>query len=323
MIRVALYNPNTELVEIGGEEFIDTWNNNQDLVIWADFDAVDREKERKYLLEIFNLDELAVDDAQRDRHPPKLEIFDNYFFLLLKAFNARTDSIDFGILHISLFVGRNFFVTRHPEISPSINYAWDLMNEKNTLFKKGPIHLCYRVIRRIIERKTPIIIEMEKHLEKYEEEMIERPSDKLLIKLIHYNSNLKKLKRIFKYQEAILAEMISRNTGILDKQSRHEFQDLHEQMERLSSLSALLQELIKDLVDGYISISSHRLNNIMKVLTIVAVFFLPLTFIAGIYGMNFEYMPELGFRHAYFVVLGVMTMIATIMYFAFRKIQWI
>lgn len=323
MIKVTLYNPETDETRQGGEELIEVWARNSKLMIWADFDSVDKTRERQIFGEYFEISPLALDDAQRTRHPPKLEWFDDYFFLLLKAFSADTNDIDFGILHISFFVGRNFIVTRREGNSPSINQVQELVSGDRSVLKKGPSHIFYRIVRRIIDRKTPIIIEVEKQLEKYEEIMMRKPSDKLLMKLIHYNSRLKKLKRIFRHQEAILAELYRKRTDILDDEDQHEMKDLHEHMERLASLSALLQELIVDLVDGYISISSHRLNNIMKVLTIVAVFFLPLTFIAGVYGMNFEYMPELGYKYAYFIILGVMAVIAVMMFLVFRKIHWL
>jgi magnesium transporter len=96
-----------------------------------------------------------------------------------------------------------------------------------------------------------------------------------------------------------------------------------EHTERLASLTILYKELTDDLMNGYISITGHRLNQIMKILTVVTVIFLPLTLIAGIYGMNFEYIPELKVKSAYFILLGFMSFIAIILLIIFRKVKWI
>ena len=105
--------------------------------------------------------------------------------------------------------------------------------------------------------------------------------------------------------------------------SYHLRRDLYDRCERLLSLCTLYYELCGDLIDGYISLSSHQLNNTMKILTIITAIFVPITFIAGLYGMNFEYIPELGARYGYFAALGVMAIIATAMLILFRKIRWL
>jgi len=125
------------------------------------------------------------------------------------------------------------------------------------------------------------------------------------------------------YQQSVLSELPRSDSDMIGEHGRHEFQDAYEQMERLASLSALLQELTRDLIDGYISISSHRLNNIMKILTIASVIFLPLTFIAGIYGMNFENMPELKSTYGYFFVIGVLITLAAGLLAVFKRMRWI
>ena len=103
----------------------------------------------------------------------------------------------------------------------------------------------------------------------------------------------------------------------------HEIHDIYEQQERAKSLTELYYELASDLADGYISVSSHHLNQIMKVLTVVMPIFVPLSFLAGIYGMNFEHMPELTWKYAYFVVISFMAILTTGLLILFRRIAWL
>lgn len=323
MIRVIRFSASEQRLQSGGELLLDGWHTGSDDLIWVDFDQEDKAGERQIMQQQFRINSLALDDAQRERHPPKLEWFDDYFFLLLKGFTADTASIDFSIVHISLFVGRNFLLTRHAMTSPSIDRTFAQIAKDEIDAKNGPDHVCYKIVRTIIDRYTPIILALESQLDVAEETMLEDPNDNLLGELISYNSQLKKLRRIFAYQQNILSELRRNDRNIIQDRNKHEFQDAFEQMERLASLSAMLQELTRDLIDGYISISSHRLNNIMKLLTIASVIFLPLTFIAGIYGMNFENMPELSARYGYFFVIGVLIFVAGGLLYGFRKMRWI
>jgi magnesium transporter len=116
--------------------------------------------------------------------------------------------------------------------------------------------------------------------------------------------------------------MLNADKNLKENNLRHKYQDIQEHMERLAGLSGLLNEVTKNLIDGYISVTGHRLNNIMKTLTIVALIFMPVTFVAGIYGMNFENMPELAYKNGYFIVLGLMAVLAIGLIVLFKRIKW-
>jgi magnesium transporter len=325
MIRVALLSTQTDQVRTGGESLVDEWRAAASARIWVDLTGEPLNTERQFLKRYFALHELALDDAQSRRHPPKLEWFSDHFFLLLKAFHEDTDSVHFALEHISFFVGETFLITRRSDVSNSVDRVWDDLREGQLGDTAGPYMLCYRIIRSIIDRYTPVVLDMETRLDELEEAMLERPSDVILAELTGFNSRLKKLRRIFGLQQGPLAELAERAddaSGFTEK-VKHEFQDVREQMVRLASLTELLQGLARDLMDSYISVSSHRLNQIMKVLTIVAAIFLPLTFMAGIYGMNFDNMPELHSEWGYYILLSAMGALAVAMIAVFRKLRWL
>ena len=323
MLRTALHDPRSGQTAFGGQELLQRWHEDPELLLWLDSDGEDPGAERKLLREEFDLNDLALDDCQRDRHPPKLEWFDDYFFLLLKGFTADTRTIEYNIVHISFFVGQRFIVTRHGITSPSINRIWRLVEDGKVSLGKGTVHVCYRIVRTIIDRYTPIILNLEERMDELEEEMYDNPSDRLLAELVAYSSKLKKLRRIFGYQATVIANLRNTDSDLFTEANEHEFNDLHEQMDRLFSLTSLLQELAIDQIEGYISMSSHRLNKIMKVLTITAVIFLPLTLLAGIYGMNFANMPELQSKEGYYIVISAMIGIAATLLALFRYLKWL
>ncbi len=131
------------------------------------------------------------------------------------------------------------------------------------------------------------------------------------------------MRRIFTYHEQMLAQLKSNPAPYYNRDQTHELNDIHEQLERGMSLAGLYHEIASDLIDGYLALASHRLNKVMQVLTIITVIFVPLSFLAGIYGMNFEYIPELKFEYGYFMLLGFMFSIICVQLYLFRKRKWL
>ena len=323
MIRTMLHNINTGETRCGGEELLAEWVDNQEQWIWADFVDVDPEYEKGQFLDTFDLHPLSIADARRERHPPKLEVFDNFFFLLMHGLDVGTTDIDFKTIKIAFFVGERFLVTRRTVESVSVDTIWTDAGNGNEMLSRGPAHVACRIIRRITDRYTNVVEGMEQKLDDIEVEMFEDPRDDLLESLIHFGRNLKRLQRIFNYHQEIFSRLRSRDHPFVDKLERHEFTDVFEHTERLASLTSLYKDLTDDLMNGYISVTSHRLNQVMKVLTIVTVIFLPLTLMVGIYGTNFQDIPELKIKNGYFIFLGVMGLIVTGLLILFRKVRWL
>jgi magnesium transporter len=317
-----LYDGKTGRSRFGGEEILTEWSESPEAWIWVDFDDEDPDREAELFLGRFGLEPLVISDAQRDRHPPKLEAFDGYFFLLLKGLDANTQGIEFGTIQIALFVGERFLVTRRAQESLSTDRAWAEARADDAHLARGPVHMAYRIVRRVTDRYSTIVLALEERLDEVQDEMFEHPRDELLEELAVYSGNLMKLSRIFNYHQGIFEQLSGQGFALVGKRERHEFRDVYEHTERLASLSGLYQELATNLMNVYISVNSHRLNQIMKVLTIVTVVFTPLALLAGIYGMNFEGMPELELKHGYFILLGVMVLIATGLMALFRKLKW-
>lgn len=293
-----------------------------DSFIWIDFENENKASQRELLSTVFGISDLAIDDAQKDRHPPKYEKFSRYSFMLLKAFDANTEDIDFKILHISFFLGENFLITLHAGESPSINAIWEKIIVNNRIAPDSFL-ASYQIIKNIINRYTKVVLRLEDRLEEIEDEMLRNPTDKLLSELVRYNSKIQYLTRIFTNQHRVITEVLSQESSLQSEELRHQYQDIEEQMERLAGLCGLLHSVIQNLMDAYISVSSHKLNKIMKILTIIAVIFLPLSFIAGIYGMNFQNMPELSYKYSYYIALAFMAILVSCLLILFKKIKWI
>lgn len=291
--------------------------------LWVDLLSADKNQEKVLLEKSFKISPLAINDAQRNRHPPKFESFKDYKFLLIKAFDAGTKDIDFKILHISFFISKNYLLTVHNGVSPSIESIWKQLATGELKNISDPYSLLYAILKKIIARYTKVILNLEARLDEIENMMVAKPTDALLSELIRYSTKTQYLYRIFNNQDIVIKEMLNADKNLEENDLKHKYKDIQEHMERLAGLSGLLNEVTKNLIDGYISVTGHRLNNIMKTLTIVALIFMPVTFVAGIYGMNFEHMPELAYKNAYFIVLGVMGFMAVGLLVLFKKLKWL
>lgn len=320
-IRVMIYEPGAGL-RTGGEELLGAPPRREGAWLWADFDGVDKTHEKRLLSEHFGLLQLAIDDAQRDRHPPKHELFDDYLFMLLRELrDPERPGEDPRFTHLAMFVASNYLVTRRAHTSNAVDETWKTTTVEQ--LERGPAHNVYRICRQVVDYYTPFVIEMEEKLGVLEDRMFVSPSDDILEDLADYNRILKKLRRTLAYQHDMTKDIARSTDGVMMLFDDHEFNDIYENMERLASLSQLNQELAIDLLNTYLSIASHRLNQIMRVLTIATVIFMPLGLLAGVYGMNFDNMPELHWQYSYFVVVGVMLSVVITLVIIFKKKKWL
>lgn len=318
--QVMLFSQETgALISSGDLSLLNEWQPEQQR-IWINLNNDNSEDARRLLEERFQVPSLMVDDALRSRHPPKFERNEVVTFLLLRGLDKDTNSIKFSTIPVALFFGDNWLVTRHAQPSVSIEYVRGLV-ENGSVDCQHIGALVYRLCRKVHDRFMPIVLDLEDRLETIEDELLDHPSDTLLKELMLYSRELKRLRRISDYHHRLYLRL--EKVGFNSDELQHELTDLTEQSERLLSLSQLFQDITNDLINGYISVSSHRLNQIMKVLTIVTVIFVPLTFMAGIYGMNFEYIPELKWKYSYFVLLGVMLGSGIGLLALFRHKKWI
>lgn len=307
----------------GAEELIETWREQSDSYLWLDLDSHDKEQET-IILQQFGCHSLAIKDAQRDRHPPKIELFKDYIFMLYRGIYQPQDDLLFEHLQISMFVGTNILITSHAKNSMSIEQLFSVDGEK--YLGKSPITLALRIFHYSCGIYLQKLFEFEEKLEALEDKFQLGGDDKMMQEITLYRSRLTKLKRTFSYHSNIGAELkllVTDETTIINQAELHTVTDVHERIERLLSLSQMHYDICSDLINGYLSVTSHQLNATMRVLTVITAIFIPLGFLAGIYGMNFEYIPELKIENGYFYLLGFMAFLATSLILLFKKKRWL
>jgi len=322
MIRALLFDPESEHLHDGGGELIDQWKRIPSSSIWVVLEGEDPDTEQDLLGSAFGLHPLAMADAFQARHPPKIEQFADNTFILLRGVDASSTTLNLDTIQLSLFVGERFLVTRSSAHSVSTTRVLAELTSGEVPPDISRPALALRLCRTVADRFLPLLLAVEKRLEEMEAEMLKSPSDKLLGELVRQKGDLKRILRILQYHAQIFTAAVSEAPEQLAGH-HHEIVDVQEQLDRLLSLARLYYELTDDLMNGYLSLSAHKLNQIMQTLTIVTVIFVPITFMAGVYGMNFEFMPELGFRSAYFLLLSAMAVVVVSALAFFHRRGWL
>lgn len=323
MITIRAWTQGKKQADRLDPEAFDPRQSDQWSVVWIDMFGEETDEHRQFMAEKLKLPRLAIDDALHQRHPPKFEFLDDdWHFLLLRGFDARSTSVKFGTIQLPMFWRGKLLVTRHAKPSASITEVEQALVDGSQKPPEATGALLYSVVRRLLDRYLPILLRLEARLDEIEDILLDRPDDRLLSELMEYRSQLQRLRRISGYHEKCFTSLIGHDPAQHGLR-RAQLTDLMEHAERLNSLATLHAEISSNLIDGYLSVSAHRLNNVMRVLTVVTVLFVPLTFIAGIYGMNFDFMPELHGRYSYFIVVGVMLTVAIGLLAVFRRKGWI
>lgn len=322
MLRAMLIE-NNQTQATGGVELIHRWQQDAKGFLWLDLFPQDGPEDTSWLRE-FGVHPLAIQDAQRPRHPPKFEVFGDILFILLRGLSSDNNSLDVETIQIALFMGKNFLITRHDKLSPSINHYWESCEKDADALPPDPHLIGWYISRYAATRYLDLMNNFEPRLGEMEERMFRRPRDTLLNQLTANRTSLRYLSRIFNYHVRVfqgLRQHYEQKNGSTDL--HHLLNDLYEHYDRLNGLAHMFYDVTGDLIDGYLSTSSHRLNNTMRVLTVITAIFVPLNFITGLYGMNFDYMPELHSRNGFYNTVTVMVSIALLLLIYFRHKRWL
>lgn len=306
----------------GGKELIAQWRQEPESHLWIDLQG-EMAESQKALLERFDSHPMAINDALRERHPPKIEEFETHTLIIYRGISSFDAELNYQPQQVSFFIGERYLISLHESLAMSIDRLFE--HEGQALLHRSPAHVVLKAMYLSAGFYLDSLLQFETELSDLEDELQTAGNDELMRRIIAYRSRLVKMRRVFSYHQGITQELLAFDYHHLSRENAetlHAINDVYERFERLHSLTQMYYEICGDLVDGYISISSHQLNITMRVLTVITAIFVPLTFIVGVYGMNFAYMPELNSRYGYFVVLAMMLGIGGWLVWLFRRRGW-
>ena len=296
----------------------------QSAVVWVDMEKPDETDER-VLLDVFHFHPLTVEDCRENRHYPKVEEFNGYIYFIVHGVTADISPDRFNTIELDGFLGPNYVITYHHDMFRSINNVKQQLRTTPIACQRGAPFLLHQILDQIVDYYSPVLDDFDDRIDKLEDDIftLRRPNNEILSEIMDLKRSVLRLRRISGKQMDILHRMSRGEFSLIPEEMRPFYRDVYDHLVRVVDLAENYRDLISGSLEAYLSVVSNRLNEIMKVLTIFSAVMLPLTFIAGVYGMNFDNMPELHSRYGYYAVWILMSIVAVGMLLFFKRRGWI
>lgn len=284
---------------------------------WVDFQEPTSE-EIEYLSTLFQFHHLAIEDCLNMLQRPKLDDYGDYQFIVLHALvNSRLRPEE-----VNVFRGEHYLVSFHMKPNRVIHEIWKRVGDQTEILQKGTDYLLYMILDGLVDQYFPVLYKIDDELERLESEYFLRPNQRLINRIFKTRKDLHSIRRSIEPSQDVVRQILHPQHDKWKTHHRLFYADIYDHLTKLLEMTDTFLQIGIDLINSYTSLSSQRMNRIMMVLTVITTIFMPLTLIVGIYGMNFDNMPELHWKYGYYIVLAVMAGIAGTMVLWFRRKGW-
>ena len=290
------------------------------IVVWVDL-AAPSIPESLILSDTFAFHPLSVEDAMSALQFPKVEAYDGYLYIILHGIAYQAHERCFDTHDIDFFLGQTYLVTVHDGRSMSIADLREHATRNPKILSDGPVALLHRIVDAMVDRYRPEVDKLEDRLDDLEKAIFEDPKPTLAKAILDEKRQVARLRRIITPQRDVIAR---RDFVDISTEMSFRFRDIYDHLVRVADDAIMFQDRITGMLDAHLSNVSNRLNEVMKVLTVVATIFMPLTLLTGIWGMNVPLPRFPGSQAAQFWwVFGIMTAVVIAMLMVFRRRRWI
>ena len=296
---------------------------DEDRITWFNIDGLSNVAELQKLGEHYELHPLVMEDIVNTGQRPKIEVYPDYLFIVAKMLYYKNGNIENE--HISMIVGRNYLLTFQEAYGDVFDPVRErLETAKGRIRGRSADYLLFALLDSIIDNYFLVIDDMSDRIESLEANLfIDQRNENITAEIQELKRTILRIRRsVFPLRE-VVSRLERMDNDLIQEKTINYIRDLHDHIVQISENIDIYREMTWGLMDLYMTTISNRMNEVMKVLTIMASIFIPLTFIAGIYGMNFEYMPELQWKYSYFVLWGVMIVIFFLMLYYFKRKKWL
>ncbi|WP_199615625.1 magnesium/cobalt transporter CorA [Paenibacillus alkalitolerans] len=282
---------------------------------WIDANPEDLEK----LQPMFHLHELAVEDClSEEEQRPKLEIHEGHYFVVVNS--IRFDDEEFFLRAVNIFLGKHFIITVTKQKVNEIRAVKPVLWEEEV---NSPDRLLYHLVDLIVDNYFHVGDRIEERIEKLEEDILMHTKKSHLNEIVGLRSEILWLKKVLGPQKEVIGMLARKELRLIDGNLQKYFADMYENSLKITESFDTFRDLMGNLREAYQSSIASRANEIMRVLTAVTAIFIPLTFITGVYGMNFDYLPGAEYHYFSLVVILLMAAIGIGMYYFFRRKDWL
>ena len=257
---------------------------------------------------------------------PKLDDFGTYLFLVVHTVTLGDERMDLHTHEIDIFLGATFLITMHEEPRATIDRLWQIDVHDKQGLARGPAFLLYEILDRQIDGYIPLVDEFEERLEALGDQIFQTRNGAkadMLNDILTAKSSALRLRRFLIPQRELINRLATIDYAVIPHEMRIYFRDVYDHMVRLADVTEQMRDLAGATIDTHLALVNNRTNDVMRLLTIISTIFIPLGFVAGIYGMNFEFMPELHWRYGYLFAWGIFVTIAGSLLYFFRRRGWL
>jgi len=293
-------------------------------VTWINVDGIHQPEIVKKLGDYFGMHPLVLEDILNTDQRPKMEDFDKYVYIVLKMLTHDDKSNEVVVEQVSLILGSNFVISFQEKEGDVFNPIRDrIRGDKGRVRKMGADYLAYVLTDAIVDNYFTILEKIGEKVEFLEEELVTNPKPETLQAIHNLKRELIFLRKSVWPLREVISGLERGESPLIKGATRVYLRDVYDHTIQVIDTVETLRDMVSGMLDIYLSSVSNKMNEVMKVLTIIATIFIPLTFVAGIYGMNFLNMPELEWYWGYPLVLLVMVSIGITMLFYFRRKKWL
>ncbi|MCE1254870.1 MAG: magnesium/cobalt transporter CorA [Anaerolineae bacterium] len=293
-------------------------------LLWVSLEHPAEDELLLILRDTFQFHPLAIEDCQSSGYQtPKVDDFDDYLFIVAHALQGGPHLDRLETIELNCFLGETFLVTSSlaPEMQP-VDKIWERLTVDERLVRRGPDFICHAILDALVDEYLPFLDDMEAEIDEFEDSVLTDPQPETLQRILALKHNMLALRRVISPQREVMNRLSRDDFPQIKAQHQIYFRDVYDHLVRIQDLSETIRDIVSSALDTYLSSTSNRLNEVMRALTVVSTIFLPLTFLAGVYGMNFKYMPELDWPAAYPLVWLSFGLIAGGMIWFFKKRGW-
>jgi magnesium transporter len=289
---------------------------------WVDITNPDQ-ADGQLMADVFHFHPLSVEDALTRIQFPKIELYDHYLYLILHGIDYRAHQHHFATRDIDFFVGANYLVTVHDGESRSMRQIAEMCARREHVLSEGPVALLHRIVDKMVDNYRPEIDALEARISKLEERAFSG-HEEIVKPLLHLKRDLSSARRIVIPQRDVVGRLARREFHAISDEMTYRFRDVFDNLVRIADDAMIFQDRVNGVLDAHLSAVSNRLNEVMKVLTVMSTIFLPLTVLTGMWGMNIA-LPHLpgGDGAQFWWIGGMMVLLSGAMLTYFRRKGWI
>ncbi len=288
MIRSLYSSPTGQLrTDLSLDEIPEIVNRGIGL-LWVDFEDTLPETDEPILRQIFGFHPLAIDDALQETHVPKLDDWESYLYIVLNAVKINPEVPgEIELQELDVFLGKHYLVTHHDQAIKAVDQAFTAVQKDDRYLKNGADRLLYRLIDEVVNQFMPVVEHLDETIDQAEDQVFRGAQSETLAQIFTLKRTVLQLRRAIGPQREVLNKLARDQFPVVDQRTRVYFRDIYDHLVRMQDLTESIRDLVSGVLDTYLSVVNNRMNDIMKTLTIITTLFMPISFIASFFGMNF------------------------------------